>query len=64
MIQVIGEQRFEKEHHQMTDAKNSCVIAELNQVDALCENDLRHFTRAQSLKILEDRRDARRKVHV
>ena len=34
------------------------VLAELNRVDALCENDPRHFTRAQSSKILKERRDA------
>ena len=42
---------------------NNPVISELNQADALCENDPRHYTRAQSLKILKERRDARRKVH-
>ena len=42
---------------------NDPVVAELNQVDELCENDPRHYTRAQSLKILKERRDARRKVH-
>ena len=42
---------------------NDPVIPELNQVDALCENDPRHYTRAESLKILKERRDARRKVH-
>mgnify|MGYP003294477450 FL=1 len=42
---------------------NDPVISELNQADALCENDPRHYTRAQSLKILKERRDARRKVH-
>ena len=50
-------------HAQVFDHARDVVISELNQADALCENDLRHFTRAQSLKILEDRRDARRKVH-
>ena len=39
------------------------TIRELNRVDDLCESDTRHYTRAQSLNILTDRRDARRKVH-
>ena len=39
---------------------NDPVIGELNIVDELCENDSRHYTRAQSLKILKERRDARR----
>ena len=30
------------------------VLAELNQADALCEHDPRHFTRAQSSKILKE----------
>ena len=34
---------------------NDPVILELNQVDALCENDPRHFTRAQSSKIIKER---------
>ena len=42
---------------------NDPVIGELNRADALCESDARHYTRAQSLKILKERRDARRKVH-
>ena len=42
---------------------NDPVMSELNRADALCENDPRHYTRAQSLKILKERRDARRKVH-
>ena len=42
---------------------NDPVIGELNKADALCEDDTRHYTRAQSLKILKERRDARRKVH-
>ena len=42
---------------------NDPLISELNRADALCENDPRHYTRAQSLKILKKRRDARRKVH-
>lgn len=37
------------------------VLAELNRADALCENDPCHYTRAQSLKILKERRDVRRK---
>ena len=39
------------------------VIGELNRADALCEGDTRHYSRTQSLKILKERRDARRKVH-
>ena len=35
------------------------VLAELNQADALCENDPRHFTRAQSSKIIKERRKLR-----
>ena len=50
-------------HAQVFGRAREVVIAELNQVDALCENDPRHYTRAQSLKILKERRDARRKVH-
>ena len=42
---------------------NDPVIAELNRDDELCESDTRHYTRAQSLKVLKERRDARRKVH-
>jgi len=42
---------------------NDPVLAELNAVDAICAGDPRHYTRAQSLKILKERRDARRKVH-
>ena len=42
---------------------NDPVIGELNRADALCEADTRHYTRAQSLKILKDRRNARREVH-
>ena len=43
---------------------NDPVMSELNRADALCENDPRHYTRAQSLKILKERRDARRKVRL
>lgn len=50
-------------HAQVFDHARDVVIAELNQADALCEKDPRHYTRAQSLKILKERRDARRKVH-
>ena len=42
---------------------NDPVIDELNRVDALCESDPKHYTRAQSLEILKERRNARRKVH-
>ena len=47
-------------HAQVFDHARDGVIAELNQADALCENDPRHYTRAQSLKILEERRNVRR----
>ena len=50
-------------HAQVFGHAWNVVIAELNRADALCENDPRHYTRAQSLKILKERRDARRKVH-
>ena len=36
---------------------NDPIISELNTADALCENDPRHYTRAQSLEILKERRD-------
>ena len=42
---------------------NNAVIDELNRVDSLCENDPRHYTRDESLEILKERRNARRKVH-
>ena len=48
-------------HAQVFDHARDVVIAELNQADALCENDPRHITRAQSLKLLKKRRDVRRK---
>ena len=51
-------------HAQVFDHARDVVIAELNQEDALCEGDPRHYTRAQSLKILKERRDARRKFGV
>ena len=47
-------------HAQVFDRARDGVIAELNQADALCENDPRHYTRAQSLKILKKRCGARR----
>lgn len=50
-------------HAQVFGRARAVVLAELDQADALCENDPRHYTRAQSLKILKERRDARRKVH-
>ena len=50
-------------HAQVFGRARAVVLAEHNQADALCENDPRHYTRAQSLKILKERRDARRKVH-
>lgn len=40
------------------------VIAELSNADELCEADNRHYTREESLKILTDRANARRrKLH-
>lgn len=56
--------RFRSErslHTQVFDHARDIVIAELNQADALCENDPCHFTRAQSRKILKEHREARRK---
>ena len=47
-------------HAQVFDHARDVVIAELNQADAICENDPRHYTRAQSLKLLKERRDVRR----
>ena len=48
-------------HAQVFDYVREVVVFERNRVDALCENDPRHYTHAQSLKILKKRRDARRK---
>ena len=45
-------------HAQVFGRARAIVLAELNRVDALCENDPRHITRAQSSKILKERRDA------
>ena len=42
-------------HAQVFGHARAVVLAELNQADALCENDPRHFTRAQSSKILKER---------
>ena len=42
---------------------NDPVLDDLRRVDALCAADLRHYTRAESLKILKDRRNARGKVY-
>ena len=47
-------------HAQVFDHARDVVVSELNQADALCENDSRHYTRAESLKILMERRGARR----
>lgn len=47
-------------HAQVFDHAWDVVVSELNQADALCENDPRHYTRAQSLKILKGRCGARR----
>ena len=48
-------------HVQVFDHARDVVIPELNRADVLCENDLRHYARSQSLKILKERYDARRK---
>ena len=37
------------------------VLNELKRVDDWCETDNRHFTREESLKILQERANARRK---
>ena len=34
-------------HAQVFDHARNVVIAELNEADVLCENDPRHYTRAQ-----------------
>jgi len=36
------------------------VVGMLNRVDELCESDSRHYTREESLRLLKERRDARR----
>ena len=41
---------------------NDPVLNELQRVNAMCERDPRHFTREESLEILKDRRNARRKA--
>lgn len=38
-------------HAQVFGHARAVVLAEINQTDALCENDPRHFTRVQSSKI-------------
>lgn len=42
---------------------NDPVLSELRRIDAICESDPRHYSREESLKILKERRDARREVH-
>ncbi len=49
-------------HVQAFDHARDVVIAELNQADALCVNDPRHYTRVQSLKILNERRESYKKL--
>ena len=49
-------------HAQVFEHARAVVVSELNQADALCENDSRHFTRAQSLQIIKERRGDCRKV--
>ena len=50
-------------HAQVFDHARDVVVSELNQADALCENDSRHYTRAQSLKILKERRNVRKEIY-
>ena len=47
-------------HTQVFGHARDVVIAELNQADALCENDPRHYTCVQSLKVLKELRETRR----
>ncbi len=37
------------------------TLRELKIVDEMCESDMRHFTKEESLKILRERANARRK---
>ena len=48
-------------HAQVFDHARDVVISELNQADAFCEDEARHNTRAESLKILVERCDTRSK---
>ena len=50
-------------HAQVFDRARDVVISELNQADALCENDSRHYTYAESLKILMERRNGRKEIY-
>ena len=50
-------------HAQVFDNARDVVVSELNQADALCENDSRHYTRAESLKILMERRNGRKEIY-
>lgn len=50
-------------HTQVFDYARDVVIAELNQADALCENDPHHYTHAESLKILMERRNVRKEIY-
>lgn len=50
-------------HAQVFDRARDVVVSELNQADALCENDSRHYTRAESLKILMERRNGRKEIY-
>ena len=50
-------------HAQVFDHARDVVVSELNQADALCENDSRHYTRAESLKILMERRNVRKEIY-
>ena len=47
-------------HAQVFDHAREVVVSELNRADALFEKDPRHYARAESLKILKERRDAQR----
>ena len=44
-------------HAQVFDHARDVVVSELNQADALCENDSCHYTRAESLNILMEHRN-------
>ena len=40
-------------HAQVFNHARAVVLAELNRADALCENDLRHYSKTESLSILK-----------
>lgn len=41
-------------HAQVFGHARDVVIAELNRADMFCENDLRHYTRVESLRIIKE----------